>query len=155
MKHWDQLVKEQHEDWNDFLYEQVEALSTVLQQELETAERTENELAKLYSKTQEEAKEMDSYLLREQLVQNNISRLETVHETMLARLVDFELADQAVAGGRASVDVRVLEGPELTSRLVWPLPPFVLAGSLLLGCIFPICLLATFGKPQAEQETKE
>jgi uncharacterized protein involved in exopolysaccharide biosynthesis len=155
LEHWDQLVKEQHEDWNDFLNEQVEALSTVLEQELETAERTENELADLYAKTQKEAKEMDSYLLREQLIQSNMSRLETVHETMLARLVDFELADQAVAGGRASVDVRVLEGPELTSRLVWPLPPFILAGSLLLGCMFPICLLATFGKPQQKQKSRD
>jgi uncharacterized protein involved in exopolysaccharide biosynthesis len=146
MRHWEELVKEHHEGWDRFLTEQVEALSNVLEQELKTAKRTEQELESQYAEIQERAKKTDSYLLREQLVQRKIDRLETVHETMLVRLVDFELADQGVAKGRASVDVRVLEGPELTSRQVWPLPPFILAGSLLFGCMVPVALLATFGR---------
>ncbi len=148
VKHWEQLVSQHREDWHRFLQEQVDALHTVLQQELETAAKAESQLEKLYVETQEQAKELDLYLLEEQAIEADIARLESVHGTILARLVDFELADQSVAGGHASVEVRVLEGPELTNHIVWPMPPFVLAGSLLLGCMVPVALLAAFGRPE-------
>ena len=148
LEHWETLLEEQRADWNKFLDEQVVALSSVLDQELQTAVKTEHELEMLYQSTEDQVKALDIYLVREQHAKANIERLEAVHETILARMLEFELADQGVSQGRVSVDVRVLEGPELTSKKVWPLPPLVLAGSLLFGCLVPVALLTMFGRRQ-------
>lgn len=141
LEHWKKLVDHHEEHWAKFLDEQVHALTSVLEQELKTAIQTEHELEALYQETEQQVKQLDAHLLREQTVLRKIEQLETVHETMLARLVDFEMADQANQKGRMSVDVRVLAGPELSGERVWPLPPLVMAGAMLLGCLMALTLL--------------
>ncbi len=154
VEHWKKLVNHHEQHWTKFLDEQVHALTSVLQQELQTAKQTETELEQLYAETEQKAKALDGELLREQTVLRKIEQLESVHETMLARMVDFELADQAVQHGRTSVDVRVLAGPELTCKQVWPLPPLVLAGSGLLGCVVALLLLLLFTSPNPATESR-
>lgn len=148
LDHWKKLVDHHEEHWAKFLDEQVHALTSVLEQELKTATRTESELEALYEQTEESVKELDAYLLREQSVIRRMEQLEKVHETMLARMVDFELADEAIQRGRMSVDVRVLAGPELTGNQVWPLPPLVIAGALMIGCLIGLVLLILFSTPE-------
>src|SRR5690606_11651575 len=103
--HWRELFGGQTSEWKEFLNEQVDAIAAVLEQERETAESTVEGLRKLYNEARAEAKALDDAAIREQQLLADIERLQAVHTTLVARMADFQLADDAISKGRASVTV--------------------------------------------------
>lgn len=110
----------------------VDAAPDMIRRESQSLQRREEELALLYEKEFTEAKTMDQYLVKEEQKLAEIVLVKSAYDTIMMQLNELQVADQAVSEGRASVSVRVLDGPELADELVWPqLKP-------LLG----ICLIA-------------
>lgn len=147
---WKELRTQRRSDWVRFLGERAESLSSAIQQRIDNAKLTEDSLAVMVEAERRKAKDMDNYLLKEQLMLGNIKRVEKLHELTLTKLSDFELADQALAGGRASVTVRLMEDPKEKERLVWPRPILFLPLCLVLGLaggVGLICLRRSTDQP--------
>jgi len=78
-------------------------------------------------------KTLDAELLGQQQRLADIARLEKTHELTVARLTEMKLADRELAGGAASINVCVLEDPELTNNKIWPRPAQFLPLCGILG----------------------
>ena len=74
-----------------------------------------------------------------------MDRVEATYQATVVRLTELQLADEALARGRRSVQVRVLDDPALMEDLVWPQPATLLGLSALLGLVSG-CLLAPWGE---------
>ncbi len=105
----------------------------VLERELESLEHEESSLLALYNSELAKAKEADAFFLKEQKTREDIERLQELHGSIVSRLSDSRLADQALSGGRASVFVKVLDGPQLVNDQVWPQPVPLLGLCGLMG----------------------
>jgi len=127
-KHPDMLaVQEQIKAWKAMQQEMIESLPRALREELASVQLQETRLAEMYGEEFDKVKVVDSYLLKEQQALEGIQRTQTIHESILSQLKQWQLADQALADGRAGVNVSVLEVPALAEREDWP-PPLLLLG---------------------------
>jgi len=115
------------------LIKMVSAAPRLLATELETLQRNQESLTELYKQEFNQAKSVDSFLVKEQQLLDEINTVQTTHDTIVAQLNTFRLADQAVTEGRASVTVSVLDGPELVNNLVWPQPIPLLGLCVMIG----------------------
>jgi len=105
----------------------------LIRNEVDSLHRKEGDLAKLYQAEFKKAKELDGHLVTEQQKLDEIQLLKTEYDTIVAQLSGLQLADDGISTGRASVDVQVLESPELNAELLWPQPKILLALSVLAG----------------------
>jgi uncharacterized protein involved in exopolysaccharide biosynthesis len=78
-------------------------------------------------------KQVDRFLLEEQRLQANLLRVERLYTTALAALEGVQLADQALADGRASILVQILDDFVAPVDPIWPQPIPFMALSGLLG----------------------
>ena len=105
--------------WNNLLEQRRKDLGSPVDQ-LAVARSEEVKLNRLYEEEHERVKSMDNFQIREQMLLGNIRRVEEVHNNALSRLKEFELVDQAADDGRVSVTVKMLNGPNLLAKLIWP-----------------------------------
>ncbi len=139
---------------DEMLATRVSEAAVTLEREYELAVAAERDLERIHSAAGREARRATESDLREELLVTNIDRLTRLHETTLQRLSDYRLADGAVGKGRATVHVRVLEGPELTEKKVWPLPVPILGACLLLGSVVGLGVVSlTEGTPSDANRT--
>ena len=75
------------------------AAPAILDHELGSVKRDEERLGELYAYELEEAKIVDAYLVREQQAQSAIQRVQTIHDSILTQLREWQLSDDAVVGG--------------------------------------------------------
>ncbi len=122
----------------------VMAAPAVLEREIESLGHEEANLIELYNNELAAAKGADEYHLKEQKTREDIQRLQQIHDSIVSRLSDSQLADQALSGGRASVFVKVLDGPQLVNDQVWPqpIPLLGLCGLMGLAGGFVLVVLA-------------
>ena len=133
-KHPDvQLTRAQITAWEDRLSEYLASAPAMLKQELEAIQRHEQQIQELYQSELAKAKAVDSYLIREQQELDGITRVQTMHSSLLAQLQQWQLSEQALANGRSRVTFRVLEEPISPEEPTWPEPKLVLAVSLVIG----------------------
>ena len=129
-------IREQIAILKSRLGETVRAAPAILDHELGSVKRDEERLGELYACELEEAKIADAYLVREQQAQAAIQRVQTIHDSILTQLREWQLSDDAVVGGRSGVKVAVLEAPTFTdSAAVWPTPTLVLGVFGMIGLI--------------------
>ena len=111
-------VRNQIAELEDKLYEAVRSAPTALERELQSIRRHEEGLAEIYrielasiQADIDKSKIIDSYSLRERHVLDEIRRVQASHDSISARMKQWELLDQAVADGRLGIVVRMLEEP--------------------------------------------
>ncbi len=131
-------------EWKQRFQQSQDAASVALMQELQLLKLAETKLQESYDEELRRTKALDQYLLGERHIQDRIGRVEEAYRSTVATLNRAKLTDQAVANGRGSIVVRVLESPELSESQVWPLPTSLLtlcAGIGLIGGCLLIVLL--------------
>ncbi len=119
-------VEQQIATWQQRLQEVIHRAPKIMHQELQAAELYEQKLADLYKEEFSEAKTVDGYLLEEQQLLGGIHRVQSIHDSILTQVQQWQLADQALAEGRSGVKVSELETPAMTERVIFP-PPLLLA----------------------------
>ena len=120
-------VQEQVAAWKGLQQEMVDSWPRVLEDELTKTRLQEKRLGELYNDEFEKVKLIDGYVLKEQQAQDSIQRTQTTYQSILTQLKQWQLADQALADGRAGVTVSVLEEPAMAEREDWP-PPLLMLG---------------------------
>jgi len=140
-----QAARAQVAAWEDRLHEYLESAPVMFRQELEAIERQEKQLQELYQSELAKAKAVDSYVIREQQALDGITRVQTMHSSLLAQLQQWQLSEQALADGRSRVTFRVLEEPIVPEEATWPAPKLVLAVSVILGLCAGIGLALFLG----------
>ena len=110
----------------------LEAAPRLVEHEVASLAQQEQDLADLYKNEFAQAKLVDAFLVRERQKQAEIQRLNTTHQAIVGQLNALQLADQAVAEGRSTLAITVLDGPELIDEEAWPRPTPILA---ICGCI--------------------
>ena len=121
--------------WQRRVDEAIDAVPVLLQQELDAAELQERQLSQLYQTEFEKAKTIDLQLVQEQQALDGIQRVQTIHDSILTQLRQWQLADQALAEGRTGVKVSTLEAPTLAERVAFPPPMLLLAVCTIVGLI--------------------
>ncbi|QDU40124.1 Chain length determinant protein [Maioricimonas rarisocia] len=89
----------------------------------------EQALQTLIAEERTRLQELETGLLEEQQLLTEIERVGELHASTLATRESLELADRALARGRASVFVQVLDDYVVPQEPIWPLP-----GPLLVVC---------------------
>ncbi len=133
-KHPDvQAAREEVMTWKNRQREYTESAPATLKHELTAVEQYEKQLAELYESELHKAKEVDGYVIRETQALDGIARVQAMHSSLLSQLRQWQLAEQALAGGRLRVTTRVLEEPLLPEQPAWPMPSLVMAVSAAMG----------------------
>ncbi|MCR9117193.1 MAG: Wzz/FepE/Etk N-terminal domain-containing protein [bacterium] len=129
-------VRERVSTLNKRLEVLLHSAPEAIRRELARLARQEKNLNTLYRDEFESAKKLDEFLVKEQSVLDEITLVKTAHDTVVTQLNTLKLADRALAEGRASFSINVLDGPEMSDELVWPEPKILIALCLLagLGC---------------------
>ncbi len=107
-----------------FLQEQIQQreqnAGTMLGHELTVARLNEKQLTEDYATERSRVKDLDIYLARDQQLLQNIRLVETLHDAVATKVNELDLNNRAIATGRPSIVVRILEGPEATVEQIWP-----------------------------------
>jgi uncharacterized protein involved in exopolysaccharide biosynthesis len=117
----------------DRLNQTVRDAPAMVERELVAVREHETRLEKAYQEEFQRMKEVDNVLLQEEQVLAEVQRVQQVHATLMTQLNQSELSDEAAAGGRASIGVRVLDGPTVDTSKTWPKPVPLLAISVVIG----------------------
>ena len=134
------LAEAEVAEWEEMLDARLAAAVDSVQQQLQVETVAETSLSKLYEDEQAEVKAIDDFLLKDEKTRAEIARTEEIYNTVLARLSEVELSEQAVASGHRSIVVRDLEGPELKAEVSWPQPKKFLALCGIVGLIGGVLL---------------
>ena len=152
-------VREQVQLWEDLLrkrlLERMSAVSAGLAQDHASTSSTEKKLKAIYNSQLEQAKEFDSYVLREKLIVDDIRRLDSLHEVLLKTLTDIEIEERILSHGRASIKIEVLEEPKRTLKQVWPMPTLVMGISGILGVTSGLMLFSLVQSVRSLQREDE
>jgi len=130
------------------LQQRLDEIGTAWRHQLSVVEATERELEKNYQAEQRVANAAEAYLVKEEFLRGNIARIEDLHSATATQLITMQSAAEAIAGGRTSIDVRVLDGPVLLPEMTWPQPKMLLPAFTCLGFAAGFCfvLLRDFQK---------
>ncbi len=128
-------VREKTVAWQRRLKEAMDETPRIMQQQLEAARLQERQLAHLYQAEFEKAKAVDGHLIKEQQVTDRIERVQSIHDSILGQVRQWQLADQALAEGRSGVRIGILEAPALAERVMFPPPLLLLAVCIVIGLV--------------------
>lgn len=112
-----------------------ESIVNHLETELTALQKQEEQLESLYQQEFRQAKVADADVIKGQHLQDDIQRVQSLHDSVLARLKDWQLTEQTIADGRSEVKVTVLENPSLANHAAWPISSIVLGISGFLGLL--------------------
>ncbi|MEO8493619.1 MAG: hypothetical protein ABI614_01010 [Planctomycetota bacterium] len=115
------------------IQEAVRVAPEILANELVSVRSQEEELQLSYEREFALCKNLDAAVIREQQFLDQLQSVQVIHDTILSQINRFELADEAISGGRSSVSVRLLDGPQLVPGGTWPQPVPVLGLCGILG----------------------
>ena len=119
-------LREEAAAWKERLRELNSQAPVTLQREITAAQIRENQLVERYNKEVEKTKRHDDFLVSDRQELDGINRLKTIHNSIIAQLNDWHLAEPDEDGGLGP-KVVVLEAPATGSGPVWP------KKSILLG----------------------
>lgn len=111
----------------------VRVAPEILANELAAVQSQEESLQASYETEFALCKALDAAVIREQQLLDQLQSVQAIHDTILSQINRFELADEAISGGRSSVSVRLLDGPQLVPSGTWPQPVPVLGLCGILG----------------------
>ncbi|MBC8353567.1 MAG: hypothetical protein H8E66_16330 [Planctomycetes bacterium] len=111
----------------------VRLAPAILTSELASVRSQEGELELSYASEFARCKQLDAAVIREQQQLDRLQSVQAIHDTVLTQINRFQLADEAISGGRSSVSVRLLDGPQLIPSGTWPQPVPVLGLCCILG----------------------
>jgi len=131
------------------LQQLVRTAPGILRQTLETTRLQEQELQTRYDTHLRSSQLNEVTRLKEQQKLAEIQRAQQAYETVNAQLQHWQMADQAMAGGRAGIAVSVLEPPTPGKESFAGNPLIVLGIAGLLGLMCGVFLL--IAKPQIRQ----
>ncbi len=137
------LAQSEVENLEQLFNDRLSANTESLKLQLARLTAAEADLSKLYDQEQKTVKALDTYLIQDEKLRAEIGRTELIYNTVVQRLNDLQLNNQALKNGQASVVVRDLQGSNIHSELVWPQPKSFLALCIAFGLISGF--LVTFG----------
>ncbi|MEX0820248.1 MAG: hypothetical protein WD070_11675 [Pirellulaceae bacterium] len=111
----------------------VRVAPEILANELAAVQSQEESLQASYETEFALCKALDAAVVREQQLLDQLQSVQAIHDTILSQINRFELAGEAISGGRSSVSVRLLNGPQLVPSGTWPQPVPVLGLCGILG----------------------
>ncbi len=126
------------------IQEAVIVAPEILANELASVRSQEDILQQSYDREFALCKEIDAAVVREQQLLDQLQNVQVIHDTILSQINRFQLADEAISGGRSSVSVRLLDGPQLSPGGTWPQPIPVLGLCGILG-LTAGCLIVVVG----------
>jgi polysaccharide biosynthesis transport protein len=109
--------------------------------EVQVLKAAEQRLQAAYAAERQQAKGVDVYLVKEEMLQGNIKKIEQLHATTLTQSEQIQAAEKAVAEGRSSIQMRILDGPRLLEDMMWPKPKILLAAAATLGLVAGCCFI--------------
>lgn len=130
------------DEYETLLRERLETTVRSWQKQLAILQAKEQELRKAYDQGHQLVKQTEVYQLREANLQRDIDNLQRLHGSTLEQLLTLQSADAAISQGRNSIDVRILDGPQIITDLTWPNPKLLLAGSLCVGFLIGFSVVA-------------
>ena len=128
-------VRERIAAWQDRFQERLDAAPLIMRQKLTAIRLQEQQLDTLYQEEFAQAKTVDSFLIKEQQSLDGIHRLQSIHDSVLTQLTQFQMADQARSKGLSAVKVGTLEAPDTAERLLFPPPSLLMAVCGVIGLI--------------------
>jgi len=141
--------------WQQRLTQSEAEAAALLEQELAAARMHEQQLADLYRREFDRIKIVDAHLIEEQQVLDRIGRIRSVHDSILTQVAQWQLADQALSGGRSGVKVSTLEAPDVAERLVFPPPSLTLAVCLVVGLVAGAGIVTLVERTDARVQSAE
>jgi uncharacterized protein involved in exopolysaccharide biosynthesis len=119
----------------------------LLRRQLDSATADEQRLSELYRTELDAAKTIDVFLLEEQQLTDQISRVQTLHASILDQMRQSKLWDAAATDGSSRVNVTLLQEPEIPLTPVWPNPKIVFGFCGMIGLLVAAGLI-TFAECQ-------
>jgi uncharacterized protein involved in exopolysaccharide biosynthesis len=119
----------------------VQAVPTILRQALESTRQQETSLQTRYDAHLRMNHQNEVARLKESQKLADIERAQQAYETVNAQLLQWQMADQALAAGRAGIAVSVLEPPTPGERAFVANPVIVMGIAGLLGLLSGVILL--------------
>ncbi len=121
-------------------------VASSLIRQLNIARSEENNFQTLYNAERQRLSQLDNFLLKEELLQAELKRINQTFESTVAQLRQKRLNQEALAGGQASVLVKVLDEYIIPKQPVWPLPIPLLMACGLLGLLLALVIIAFIEK---------
>ncbi|MGF1578057.1 MAG: GumC family protein [Gemmataceae bacterium] len=131
--------------YETLLRQRTQDLFKVWRGRLEITRATEKALDKALKKERKEVQEAEIYLVREEFLKENLTKVEKLHSATLAQLAKIQSVEQAIAEGRNSIEVRVLDEPKVLEDMTWPKPKLLLPASAGLGFLAGFILVLLLG----------
>jgi uncharacterized protein involved in exopolysaccharide biosynthesis len=127
----------------------LEAETNALEREVEAARIAERALNDQYSRELARVKALDSQQIEGRRILSEMERVREVHQWTLVKLNQWELTQEAVTQLEGGVQIRMLEGPGVPSK-VWPKPLLILGPCLLVGLVggFLLALIVDYARPR-------
>ena len=91
-----------------------------LQSNLRLTVEIEDQVRAVFAEKQHEVRAAQNFLSREETLMEDVQRLQRLHASAEERLTSMKTRKTAVSEGKASIDVRVLDGPLVLSDMTWP-----------------------------------
>lgn len=132
----------------------VRVAPEILANELASIRSQEEELQVSYEREFALCKELDAAEIREQQLLGQLQSVQTIHDTILSQINRFELADEAISGGRSSVSVRLLDGPQLIPDGTWPQPVPVLGLCGILGLAAGVLIVVVGNRTEYQSSSQ-
>ncbi|VAX38456.1 hypothetical protein MNBD_PLANCTO02-1034 [hydrothermal vent metagenome] len=117
-----------------------------LKHQLEISRSEEKNFQQRYNNERERLSQLDHFLLQEEQLQSELKRVNQAHESTVALLRQKQLNKEALAGGQASILVKVLDEYMVPKEPVWPLPAPLLIACGLLGLLLGLVVIVFIEK---------
>jgi uncharacterized protein involved in exopolysaccharide biosynthesis len=117
----------------------LQAGHELLRRELETVTANEKQLSELCEAELSRTKVLDSYHLEEQQMISRVTRVQSVHDSIVDQLRQWKLSGEMASDGRSPIRVSILESPVAPLKPVWP------SARILLGLCAAVGMVSGFG----------
>ncbi len=128
-------------EFEELLQQRLECIVSGWKSEVQVLKAAEQRLKAAYAEERQQVKGVDVYLVKEQMLQGNIRKIEQLHSTTLTQSEQIQAADKAITEGRSSIQMRILDGPRLLDDMMWPKPKPLLAAAACLGLVAGCCFI--------------
>jgi uncharacterized protein involved in exopolysaccharide biosynthesis len=126
-------VEEQIKRWNERLQSLVDSAPRALELQVQAAKLEEESLRLRYEDELKKARSLDQDRLEQDHLKQQITQVQTIHDSISSQLVELRLNHDVTTEGGADLRITVLDKPQPDLNPVWPEPKLVLGGGLLIG----------------------
>ncbi len=128
-------------EFEELLQQRLQNIVSGWKSEVQVLKDAEQRLHAAYAAERQQLKGVDVYLVKEQMLQGNIRKIEQLHSTTLTQSEQIQAAEKAIDEGRSSIQMRILDGPRLLDDMTWPKPKLLLAAAAALGLLAGSCFI--------------